>query len=74
MSPNPALKTIAILPKRLKPPATLSDLARKEFIRIVTAEPPAHFKPSDLSLLVQYCEAAALKYAPCLILDAIDGA
>jgi hypothetical protein len=29
-------------------------------MRIVTAEPAAHFKESDLSLLIQYCEAAAM--------------
>src|SRR5262245_8496797 len=60
MSPNPALATVATLPKRLKPPANLSDLARKEFKRIVAAEPAAHFKDSDLSLLIQYCEAVAM--------------
>src|SRR5262249_21612531 len=51
---------VAILPSRLKPPATLSPLAHKEFMRIVTSEPAAHFKESDLSLLIQYCEAVAL--------------
>jgi hypothetical protein len=45
------------LPKRLKPPDTLSEGARAEFLRIVTAERADHFKPSDLPLLIQYCEA-----------------
>lgn len=31
-----------------------------EFLRIVTAERADHFKPSDMPLLVQYAEAAAL--------------
>jgi phage terminase small subunit len=60
MSPKPSLAPIASLPKRLKPPATLSALACKEFTRIVAAEPAAHFKESDLALLVQYCEAVAM--------------
>jgi phage terminase small subunit len=60
MSPKPTLTPIASLPKRLKPPATLSVLACKEFTRIIAAEPAAHFKESDLSLLVQYCEAVAM--------------
>jgi phage terminase small subunit len=60
MAPNPALAQIVSLPKRLKPPANLSKLAALEFKRIVASEPAAHFKESDLSLLVQYCEAVAL--------------
>jgi phage terminase small subunit len=45
---------------RLHPPSGLSEGAKAEFIRIVTTERPEHFKPSDQSLLVQYCEAASL--------------
>lgn len=51
---------VSPLPKRLKPPATLSEGAKAEFIRIVTSERADHFKPSDMPLLVQYSEAAAL--------------
>jgi phage terminase small subunit len=51
---------VAGLPRRLKPPENLSDAARAEFLRIVTAERADHFRKSDLSLLVQYCEACAL--------------
>jgi hypothetical protein len=47
-------------PKRLHPPPSLSERAKAEFVRIVTTEKPTHFTSSDLSLLVQYCEAAAL--------------
>ena len=38
----------------------MSKLAALEFKRIIASEPAAHFKESDLSLLVQYCEAVAL--------------
>ena len=51
---------VSPLPKRLRVPDTLSESAKAEFLRIVTAERADHFKPSDMSLLVQYCEAAAL--------------
>jgi len=51
---------IASLSKRLKPPDGLSERARSEFLRIITNERADHFRPSDQSLLVQYCEAAAL--------------
>jgi phage terminase small subunit len=46
--------------ERLHPPPGLSERARNEFIKIVTCEKPGHFIESDLSLLVQYCEAASL--------------
>ena len=48
------------LPQRLKPPEGLSEGAKAEFLRVVVCEKPTHFTPSDLSLLVQYCEATAL--------------
>jgi phage terminase small subunit len=51
---------VAAISKRLKPPDSLSEGAKAEFIRIVTAEKADHFRSSDLPLLVQYCEAAAL--------------
>lgn len=47
-------------PKRLPPPPGLSEGAKAEFLRIILCEKPEHFRTSDLSLLVQYCEAAAL--------------
>ena len=46
--------------KRLHPPPDLSERAKAEFIRIVTCEKPEHFRTSDLPLLTQYCESAAL--------------
>jgi phage terminase small subunit len=51
---------IPTISKRLHPPPGLSERAKAEFVRIVTTEKPTHFTSSDLSLLVQYCEAAAL--------------
>jgi phage terminase small subunit len=51
---------IPSISKRLKPPDTLSEGAKAEFIRIILCEKPEHFRMSDLSLLVTYCEAAAL--------------
>jgi phage terminase small subunit len=65
---------VVSLPSRLKPPTTLSPLALKEFTRIVTAEPAAHFKESDLSLLVQYCEAAAMAERAVIELQRDDAA
>jgi phage terminase small subunit len=41
-------------------PDGLSPAARKEFLRVVMTEKATHFTASDLSLLVQYCEACAL--------------
>jgi phage terminase small subunit len=51
---------VSSFPKRLKPPSTLSEGARAEFLRIVMAEKPDHFTKSDLSMLCQFSEAAAL--------------
>lgn len=48
------------MPKRLRPPDTLSEGARTEFLRVVTAEKADHFRKSDLSLLCAFCESAAL--------------
>jgi phage terminase small subunit len=51
---------VSPLPKRLKPPETLSEGARAEFLRVVTTEKADHFRQSDLSMLCQYCEACSL--------------
>ena len=63
--PRKSTAELAITPAptwsaRLRPPATLSPPASAEFVRIVAAEDAHHFKASDLPLLIQYCEAAAL--------------
>ena len=51
---------VAAISKRLKPPDSLSEGAKAEFIRIVMAEKADHFRKSDLPLLCSYCESAAL--------------
>jgi phage terminase small subunit len=63
--PRKSAAELAITPAptwstRLRPPATLSPPASVEFVRIVTTEEAQHFRASDLPLLTQYCEAAAL--------------
>src|SRR6516164_8159784 len=61
--PRKAADSLTVLPPQLeplRPPATLSEGAKAEFIRIVTCEKPEHFRTSDLPLLTQYCESAAL--------------
>ena len=57
---NAIRPVVSAMPTRLRPPDTLSDGARAEFLRIVTAERPDHFRALDLPLLTQYCESSAL--------------
>jgi phage terminase small subunit len=45
---------------RLEPPASLSGIARETFVTVVGGTEPGHFHPSDLPLLVRYCESASL--------------
>jgi hypothetical protein len=45
---------------RLKPPATMSEAARKLFLDLVLGSREDHFRASDLPLLVRYCEANAM--------------
>ena len=47
-------------PDRLLPPVSLSDAERTVFVDLVAACDPTHFRPSDLPLLVRYCEAVVL--------------
>jgi phage terminase small subunit len=47
-------------PERLEPPAELSGVARDIFIATVNGTDAKHFQPSDLPMLVTYCETAAL--------------
>ena len=58
--PLNAIRPVASIPRRLQPPDSLSAGARAEFLRIVMAEKADHFRPSDMPLLTQYCESAAL--------------
>src|SRR5262249_19831664 len=61
-TPAAAFSVVPVAPtsRRLKPPNSIGEGARAEFLRIVMAERVDHFRPSDLSLLCQYCEASAL--------------
>jgi len=45
--------------RRLRPPDTLGDSARRIFVDLVASLPSGHFKAGDISLLCRYCEAAA---------------
>jgi len=45
---------------RLRPPPDLPQPERDLFVAVVAANPPTHFRDSDLPLLVQYCAAAVL--------------
>lgn len=45
---------------RLRPPPDLPQPERDLFVALVAANPPAHFRDSDLPLLVQYCTASIL--------------
>jgi phage terminase small subunit len=45
---------------RLRPPASLSEPERELFAKIVGTNKPAHFQPSDLTLLARYCELSVL--------------
>jgi phage terminase small subunit len=45
---------------RLRPPVDLPQPERDLFVAVVAANPPTHFRDSDLPLLLQYCAAAVL--------------
>jgi phage terminase small subunit len=61
---GPNYQTTEILPfgadRRLRPPDSLPDAARRAFVDLVTSLPAGHFKPGDISLLCRYAEAAAV--------------
>jgi phage terminase small subunit len=46
--------------RRLRPPDTLGDGARRIFTELVGSLPSGHFKAGDISLLCRYCEMAAV--------------
>jgi hypothetical protein len=45
---------------RLRPPADLPEPERALFARLTAANPPGHFRESDLPLLCQYCTASII--------------
>jgi phage terminase small subunit len=46
--------------RRLRPPDSLPDAARRAFINVVSSHPASHFKAGDLELVCRYAEAAAV--------------
>jgi phage terminase small subunit len=44
--------------RRLQPPESLSDGARRIFVDVVGSLPPAHFRAEDITLLSAYATAA----------------
>ena len=61
MPRRPTLTTVSPTgtPPRLSPPDDMSSDARQIFVDIVLANAPDHFRPSDMPLLVRYCQAHA---------------
>src|SRR5262245_10611836 len=55
-----AVTAVDGLPSKLKPPPSLSQAECEIFVAVVGACDRRHFRPSDLPLLVRYCEAHAL--------------
>jgi phage terminase small subunit len=45
---------------RLKPPESMSEGGRAVFLDLVMSSRPDQFQPTDLPLLVRYCEASAM--------------
>jgi phage terminase small subunit len=46
--------------RRLRPPDSLPDAARRAFVEVVSSHTAGHFKPGDLTVLCRYCELVAL--------------
>ena len=57
-----SLSVVAVEPgsNRLRPPANLRGPERDLFIELIAANPPQHFRLSDMPLLTQYCAASVL--------------
>jgi phage terminase small subunit len=70
-SENP--QTTEVIPfgvdRRLRPPDSLGDAARRVFVELTGTLPTTHFKPSDVTLLARYCEAAAMAERAAFELD-----
>jgi len=59
-------------PTPIHPPATLSEAARAVFVDLVASCEVGHFEAADVTLLGQYCEAAALAARSASALQAGD--
>jgi hypothetical protein len=46
--------------RRLRPPDSLPDDARRAFVDLIGSLPAAHFKAGDLPLVCRWCELVAL--------------
>ena len=46
--------------RRLRPPASLSEPQKAAFLDLVTACPATQFEPSDIALLVRWCELCVM--------------
>jgi hypothetical protein len=46
--------------RRLRPPDSLPDDARRAFVDLIGSLPAAHFKAADLPLVCRWCELVAL--------------
>jgi phage terminase small subunit len=45
--------------RRLRPPESLPDAARRVFVNVVASHPASHFRTGDIELVARYSEAAA---------------
>jgi phage terminase small subunit len=59
--------------RRLRPPESLGDAARRAFADLVTSLPAGHFKPADLALLCRFAEAAAAAERAAFEMEQPDG-
>jgi hypothetical protein len=61
---QPNYQTVDVIPfgadRRLKPPDSLSDAARRAFVDLTTSVPSNHFKASDVALVCRWAEMTAL--------------
>jgi phage terminase small subunit len=46
--------------RRLRPPDSLPDDAKRAFVEVVSTHTAGHFRPGDLTALCRYCELVAL--------------
>jgi hypothetical protein len=62
MSSLAKVQVISVNPdaNRLRPPPKLRGRERDLFVELVASNPPKHFRPSDMPLLLQYVASATL--------------
>jgi hypothetical protein len=52
--------TIDVRQRRLAPPADLPEPARQAFLDLVLGHPPDHFQPTDVPIILAYCQTVVL--------------